>query len=98
MRSSPCSKWLHACGMLRARCATSQCAENFVGSSVRSVGRKAPEKLGSGQSEVRLTDVYCATGANVNSEEPLNVSANLKSKALMVAGAGVAPDAVVGAV
>ena len=57
-----------------------------------------PEKLGSDQSDVRLTVVSCATGANVSSEEPLNVSANLKSKALIVAGAGVAPDVVAGGV
>ena len=55
-------------------------------------------KLGSGQSDVRLTVVFCATGANVSSDEPLNVSANLKSKPLMVAGARVAPDLVTGAV
>ena len=68
--------------MLRARCGTSQCAENFVGSSVRSVGRKAPAKLGSGQSEESPTVVSRATGANDSSEVPLRVSPKRKAKPL----------------
>ena len=56
-------------------------------SMLRSLGRKAPVKPGSLQSELSSTVVCCATGAKVSSDEPLSVSENLKSKPLRPVGA-----------
>ncbi len=56
---------------------------------LRSVGRKAPMKLGCGQSASRLTTVSRAAGANSSVDEPENVRSTLKAKASgALSGAG----------
>ena len=73
---------LQAGGTLRARCGTRQLAANPSALMLRSVGRKAPEKLGCGQSEVMARRVSRATGAKSSDSDPPNTSSSLNAKGL----------------
>ena len=55
--------------------------------TLRSIGRKAPEKLGCGQSEVMASDVSRATGAKSSDEEPPSTSSRRKANGFSGASA-----------